>query len=135
MAQYAPKFFPGQSISLEADGDIDGGDCTVVSGSGTVATSSAESASFVGVAVASVKDGEPVALYTQGVHRLVASGGITAGNPVKTAAAGAVAAATSATTIDGEADTISLGDTAQEVIIGVALTTALDGAEVLVKLS
>lgn len=135
MAQYSPRFFPGQSISSEVSADVTAGQCLVVSGDGTVAASSGESAAFVGVAVSDVADGSAVAIYTQGVHRLTASGGITAGQLVKTAAAGAVAAATAATTIDGDTDTITLGDTAQAVVIGVALTTALDGATVFVKLS
>lgn len=160
MSQYAPKFFPGQTITMEAGADIAGGQALVVNSSGKAAPSSGESPAFIGVAVSDVKSGQPVAIYRVGVHRLTAAGAITAGGLVKTGSSGKVAAATDQTaataestasgTVDvpGEAQSdvpldidvtttvdVAEGDAAQAVVIGVALTTAAqDGDEVLVAL-
>lgn len=112
MSDYSPKYLPGQTITSTASDTITGGQCLVVSGTGTVAAGSATSAAFVGVAKFDVISGAYVTLTGRGpVHISTATGGITAGQQVECATAGTVAAGTTNP-------------------IGVALTTAANGASV-----
>lgn len=122
MGDYSPLYKPGDAIPMTASAAITGGKSVKVSGDGTVATSTANTVS-VGVAGYDVSaSGDRVTVYGRGpVHRLTASGTVTAGDLVNCAAAGAVsslAAVTSPTAADV---------TNTRAIFGVALTTATDG--------
>jgi predicted RecA/RadA family phage recombinase len=119
MAEYLPLHTPGKAFTRQASAAITGGQLVGVSGSGTVAPTSAATPSFVGVASNDALSGDNVAIYAGGVQRLVASGAITAGATVEAAAAGKVSAHTNG------ANDIN--------IVGVALTTAADGALVEVQ--
>lgn len=119
MADYVPLFKPGEAITGTASATITGGRAVYVSGSGTVANATTAANLIVGVAAQDAASGEKVGYYSRGtVHRLVASGAITAGAVVEAAAAGAVAA-----------HTIGTNDAR---IFGIALTTAADAATVTV---
>lgn len=115
MADYVPLFKPGQAITRQASAAITGGRMVVVSGNGTVAESAGASAAWVGVAGFDCASGDQVTVYAGGVQRPIASGAITAGDIVVTAAAGRVV-------------TNAAPGAGQQV--GVALSTAADGAAV-----
>jgi len=121
MAEYLPLHLPGQTFTRRASAAVTGGQLVAVSGTGTVAPSTAASASWLGVAAFDVLTGTDVTVFTEGVQRLTASGAITAGSTVEGAAAGRVAA-----------HTVGTNDTN---IVGLALTTAADGALVEIKLA
>lgn len=120
MAEYVPLHQPGKAITRQASAAITGGQLVIVSGSGTVAPGGAASAAWLGVAGFDAASGDQVTVFTEGVQRLVASGAITAGATVEAAAAGKVATHTNGTN--------------DVNIVGVALTTAADGALVEVSL-
>lgn len=92
MADYLPKFKPGQAVTFTASADIIGGRLVEVTGNLTVGPAGADAADVVGVAGFDVLAGEKVTVYTRagGVHRLVANGAIAAGVKVSSAAAGKV---------------------------------------------
>jgi len=114
MSEYAPIHKPGDSIPVTLSGAVTGGQVLAVSGSGTVAASAAASAKVVGVAAFDGVSGDKITMIGRGpVHRLIASGTVTAGDSVEAAAAGAVATHTVGTN-DANA-------------FGVALTTATTG--------
>lgn len=112
---YAPKYAPGESITRTASATITEGQMVVVSGSGTVAPSGANSAAWLGVAAHDAANGDKVTIRAGGVQRPIASGAITAGDLVATATTGRVA--TNAAPGAG-------------VQVGVALNTVADGAAV-----
>ena len=85
----------------------------IVSGSGTVAPSSAASQAFIGVAANDAANGAPVNVLCGGVQKLVATGTVTAGQSVEAATNGTVATHTLGTN-DGN-------------IVGLAVTTATAG--------
>lgn len=118
MADYKPLFLPGKAYTSQASAAITGGALVYVSGSGTVANTSGASTLPIGVAARdAAASGDKVGVYARGtIHRLTASGTVTAGNTVEAAAAGAVAAHT--------------GGTNDQRVFGVALTTATDGNSV-----
>lgn len=116
MAEYLPLFKPGCSISSTASAAVTGGQLLVVSGSGTVAPSSVATHAFVGVAAFDAASGAAVGVHKGGVHRLTATGAITAGDRVIPAANGTVA-------------TLGAG-TDYSQVVGIALTTAAAGAAV-----
>lgn len=117
MADYLPRFKPGQAITSQASAAITGGRAVAISGSGTVATAAADSTAFVGIAAFDVAaSGDKVTIFTGGVQKCVASGAITAGAGVVTDTGGKVKSATIATAA------------AAATLIGRALTTtAADG--------
>ena len=82
---------------------------------GTVAPATADSAKYLGCALHDAKSGEAVTVSFDSIQRPIASGAITAGAKVYTAAAGKVSA------------------TGTNNPIGIALTTVADGAQVEVK--
>ena len=88
------------------------------SGSGTVAPAGAASTAVCGVAGFDAATNDNVTVYAGGVQSVTASGAITAGSPVIAGAAGTVVA--SATPPAGQQ-------------VGIALTTAADGAKVRVQ--
>ena len=118
MADYLPLYLPGKAVPMTASAAITGGRLVYVSGSGTVANTTSATTLPVGTAAHDVAaSGDRVTVFGRGtVHRLVASGAITAGGLVAAAAAGAVAAHT--------------GGTNDNRVFGIALTTAADGATV-----
>ena len=108
-----------QQKVLKASSDVKKGQVVVISDDMEVAPASAASAAVIGVAMFDAKAGEPVSVETEGLFRLTASGAITAGAQVESAAGGKVA---------------TKGDTVTKVI-GIALNTASNGGEVFVKFS
>lgn len=121
MGDYSPLYLPGKAFTSQASAAITGGKAVAVSGSGTVATAGAN-AICVGVAGFDVAaSGDKVTVFGRGtIHRLLASGTVTAGELVVCAAAGAVASLAAVTTPTA-ADV-----TNTRAIVGVALTTATD---------
>lgn len=115
MADYLPLFKPGQAITRQASAAITGGQVVVVTGSGTVGPSAGASAAFVGVAAFDVASGGDVTIFSGGVQRPLASGAITAGDIVITAA-------------NGRVITNAAPGAGQQV--GIALSTAADGVAV-----
>lgn len=113
MGDYSPLYLPGKAITKACSADVTGGLPVYVSGSGTVANAAAAANIPVGVAAFDAKSGENVTFFGRGtVHRLMASGTVTAGETVEAAAAGEVAT-----------HTIGTNDAR---IFGIALTTATD---------
>jgi hypothetical protein len=100
-----------------ASATITTGQVLEVTGSGTLGPAGAASTATVGMAVGNAASGAPVRLYTaNGVWSSTASGGITAGARLVAGAAGTVA---------------TIGANTFQTMIGTALTTALNGAQVL----
>ena len=128
MADYLPKFTAGKAFTRAASAVIVGGQLVGVSGSGTVAPTTASQASWLGVAAFDVASGDQVTVYTGGVQRLTASGAVTAGDLVVAAASGQVATVAAVTTPTAADVTTS------RAIVGVALTTATTGTLVEVSL-
>ena len=93
MADYLPKFKPGQSVTFTASADVTGGRLVAATGDRTVGPAGADSAAVVGVAGFDTKSGERVTVFTRagGVQQLTASGAIAAGAAVISAVAGKVA--------------------------------------------
>lgn len=121
MSEYVAIFQPGAAITSQASADITAGQVLVVSGVGTVGPSGANAANVVGIATCDAKSGAKVVYQTSGVHELVNSGGVTAGDIIVSAASGQVAKLAAVTTPTA-ADV-----TNTRAIIGVALTTATTG--------
>lgn len=114
MADHSPLYMPGTVISVTASAPVTGGQVLEVSGNDTVGPAGAASVKVVGVAAFDAAANSRVAMHGRGqVHRTPASGAITAGARVAPAANGRVASIA-----DGTA------------AIGVAMTTAADGAPV-----
>jgi hypothetical protein len=112
MSDYAPLYMPGDVITVVTSAAVTGGRVAAVSGNGTVAHAGADSAAVVGVFVQDAASGANVGMHGRGqVHISTASGGITAGDRINTAATGLIKSASAGT-----------GN------IGIAMTTAADGA-------
>jgi hypothetical protein len=121
MAEYLPLHDEGP-ITRAASAAITGGQLLAVSGSGTVAPTSAATAAWVGVAGFDAVAGDNVTVWAgDGAARIVAgTGGVTAGVLVEAAAGGTVVTHTNGT-LDVN-------------IVGLALNTAVAGALVEVQL-
>jgi len=119
MAEYIPVRIPGQALVAPASATIVGGQVVAVSGSGTVAPAGAASVAWLGVAGFDAASGDQVTVHAGGTQEVTASGAITAGAVVVTAANGQVAAAGA--------------DPALGTQVGIALTTAASGAKVRVQ--
>lgn len=117
MADYLPKF--EGPFTLPASATVTGGRLVEVSGAGTVAPGTDDSAKVAGVAGFDVASGEGVTIFPLPgvVHYLVASGGITAGARV-------------ACDADGKVQTIG----ANTNPIGLALETASTNGDVIAVL-
>jgi hypothetical protein len=115
MADYLPIYKPGQAITLKASTAITGGQIVAVSGSGTVGPAGAAATAWVGVAAFDAATNDNVTIYTCGVQSVTASGTVTAGDAVNTAAAGQVVTNASPTS---------------QGFVGIALTTATTGNKV-----
>ena len=109
--EYLPIYLPGQRLTLKASAPITAGQLLEVSGDGTVAPAAAGSLKTVGVAGFDAAQNDNVTVYAGGVQKLVAAGAVTAGDQVAAAAAGKAATCTTG-------------------VLGVALSTAADGAPV-----
>ena len=120
MADYQPLFNPGKAFTRQASAAITGGQLVIVSGSGTVAPSSAATASWLGVAAFDAASGANVGVFNEGVQRIIATGSITAGQLVEAATAGTVAAHTNGTNDFN--------------VVGIALTSVTTGQLVEVSL-
>ena len=128
MADYTPIAFPGSAIGhLRASATIVGGNVVAVSGVNTVAPAGANAQNVVGVAVSDAANGDTVTYETEGIHELVTTGTVTAGDIVVAAAAGTVSTLAVVTT-PTPADV-----TNTRAIIGIALTTATTGLKVAVQ--
>ena len=117
---YMPTEF-GENQSIEekkiiAGDNIVKGQVVELTDSFTVKATSAASANVIGVAVTNAKKGDPIAVETEGLFKLVSAGVITAPTKVESAADGKVAA----------------GSTNP---IGIALNSAGTGEYVYVKFS
>jgi hypothetical protein len=129
MAEYLPLHDDGDSITRQASATITGGQMVMVSGSGTVATATAGVSTWLGVAAADAVSGDNLTVFTSGVQRITASGTVTAGDLVVTAASGQVATVAAVSTP-------TAGDvTSTRGLVGLALTTATNGNLVEVKLA
>jgi len=118
MADFLPRFKPGQSWSATTSANVTGGKLLEVSGDGTVAHAGANSVAVVGVAAFDANSGDTVTVFSPKIAVLVASGAITAGSQVVAGSAGVVTALAAVTTP-------TAGDvTGSRAIVGVALTTA-----------
>jgi hypothetical protein len=118
MAEYLPIYKPGQALTLKASAAITGGQLVVITGSGSVGPAGAAAANWVGVAAFDAATNDNVTIHSSGVQSLTASGAVTAGDSLVSAAAGQVATGAAAT---------------PSAFVGVALTTAVNGAKVRVK--
>lgn len=122
MGDYLPRFKPGETFTTQASAAITGGRLVAVSGSGTVATAAADSLLVVGVAAFDVAaSGDKVTAFTTrggGVHKLVASGAITAGNGIAADTGGKVKAVTTGT------------GAAAGSLLGIALTTVTTDGDI-----
>jgi hypothetical protein len=127
MAEYAPLHKPGQAFTRSASATITGGQLVMVSGSGTVAPATAGVSTWLGVAAFDAASGADVSVFCDGVHRLTASGTVTAGDLVVSAASGQVATAAAVTTPTAGDVTTTRG------IVGLAMTTATNGNVVEIK--
>lgn len=121
MGEYTPIYTPGQSVNGTLSTAVVGGNLVAVSATGTIGVAGAASYAVVGVASNDGAIGAVIAYFTGGVQELVASGTVTAGQTVESAAAGQVATHTDGTA-DGKA-------------VGVALTTATTGNKVRVQMN
>lgn len=106
-----------QQKVLKASEDVKKGQVVVISGDMTVAPSAEASAKVLGVAMFDAKADEPVSVETEGLFSMTASGAITAGDKVESAADGKVAKA------------------AGTNAVGIAINSASNGGEVFVKFS
>lgn len=121
MGAYLPLHDDGEAVTRTTSAAVTGGQVVVVSGSGTVAPSAGASVAVFGVAAFDAPSGTEVTVYKGGIQRPIASGTVTAGDQVVSAAGGKVAtlaAASGATAADINA---------ARQVIGLALTTATDG--------
>ncbi len=93
MADYLPKFKPGTAVTFTVSADVTGGRLVVLTGPRAVGPAGADSAAVIGVAGYDAVAGDSVTVFPRptGVHPLTASGAITAGAKVISAAAGKIA--------------------------------------------
>lgn len=114
MGAYEPKYLYSDQINATFSATTTGGQTVIVSGNGTVGPAGADSNAVVGVAANDYAANARGSYFPRGkVHVSTASGAITAGDRVNSGAAGTVKTAAAA-----------VGN------IGIALTTAADGAAV-----
>lgn len=111
MAAYAPNYFPADRLNFTTAATVTAGQLLYISAANTVTPTSAATGAWVGVAAHDAASGAVVAVYTEGVHTVAASGAIAAGAAVIAAAAGAVA-------------TVASDASNGANLVGVALTAA-----------
>ena len=115
MSDYLPVYTPAQAFTLTASAAITGGQLVEITGSGTVGPAGVTSAKVVGVAAFDCASGARITIWGAGIHEGVAAANITAGDPVKAAAAGQVTGYT-------------VGTDAVNALLGKAITTASSGS-------
>lgn len=117
MPDFTPIHKPGQAITLTASAAITGGQLLEVTGDNTVGPAAAASLKVVGQAGHDAASGARVTVHAPGrtVTEAVASGTVTAGQRLKTAASGQVTAY-----VDGT-DAVTQ-------VVGLALAGATNGA-------
>lgn len=125
MADYLPLYKPGQSITRQTSAAVTGGQLVGVSGDDTVAPTTADQASWIGVAGFDAAAGEQVTVHCGGVQRILADGAVTAGDVLVASATAGRVATLAAVTTPTAADV-----TTTRAIVGIALTTAADGEPV-----
>lgn len=97
MADYLPKFTPGQAVTFTASAEVTGGQAVEITGARSVGPAAAASTKYIGVAAFTAAAGQKVTVHLPGqVQRLKAVGAITAGATVQTGAAGTVASGAAA---------------------------------------
>jgi hypothetical protein len=116
MSDYTPVFKPGTTVTLTTSAAVTGGQVLMNSGVNTVAPAAAATIKYVGVAAHDAGSGKPVTVHAGvgTIHETVAQGAVTAGELLK------------AGTVAGSVATLGAGTFDQ--FIGVAVTTAADGA-------
>lgn len=114
MAQYLPAFRPGDTVTFDVTTAVTGGHPVQVgTADRSVAPAAAASTSYVGVAGHDAAVGDKVTVEVgKPIHLLLASGAVARGTKVEAAGSGKVR-------------TVTTGSA-----IGLALTTAADGAPV-----
>lgn len=114
MADYTPVYLPGQTWSATVSAAVTGGQLVAVSATGTIGPAGAASLAVVGVAAHDqlTVGGKVTVILNKVIHETVASGAITAGDNLLSAAGGLVAT----------------GAAAVGTRIGIALTTAANAA-------
>ncbi len=116
------EYIEGKAVPFTASAAVTEGQVVELSGAEQVAPTAGASSKVVGVALMDAAANEKVTVITEGVVEVTASGAIAAGDRVKSAANGQVAAAT-------------LGTDPDYQIIGIALTAAAAaGDKIKVKL-
>jgi len=129
MAGHVHLFDPGDPVTFTAEADVTGGQLVIITGDREVSPATAKSPAWVGVAAFDAKAGEKVTVLKGGVHRLTASGAITAGATVVAAADGKVAALAAVT------DPTPTDVTDTRAIVGIALTGGTNNSPVEIDLS
>ncbi len=84
MADYLPKFKPGQATTRVATGTITGGLMVTVAG----AVAAADSTTWMGIASKDAITGQTFGVYSEGIQYPTAAAAISAGAPLKCAASG-----------------------------------------------
>lgn len=141
MADYAPAYLAGNTVPMTASGTITGGDPLEVSGAGTVAKCvTATTPKYVGVAAHDAQAGQRITVIAARViHDGIAEGTITAGDQLtaSTVAGKTVKSlAASAQDVTGTPTQSTINTAINNAVnqarsvIGVALTSAADGASV-----
>jgi hypothetical protein len=139
MPDYTPVYLPGDTQTALCSAAVKAHDCLEVTGSGTVAKAAAAlSLKVIGVAAFDCAINQRVTFYSRGmVHEGFADGAITAGDQVVASSTTGRMVATLPPTAVTEAATYAHADTetnidnsvnAARAVLGVALTTAADGA-------
>lgn len=121
MADYTPVYDGGADpLTLTTSAAVTGGQCLIVTGSGTVGPSAGASAVAIGIAAFDAASGAKVTVWpiNNAIHEMVAAAGITAGDGITSAASGQVTTAVVGTAA------------AAGTLIGIALTTATSGNKV-----
>lgn len=92
MAQYLPKFRPGDTVTFGVTADVVGGQAVEVGAADlTVAPAAAASAKYVGVAGHDAKVGDKLTVEVgKPIHELKAVGAVTRGQRLELAASGGV---------------------------------------------
>ncbi len=114
MAQYLPVFRPGETVTFDVTAAVTGGHPVQVgTADRSVAPADAASTTYVGIAGHDAAVGDKVTVEVgKPIHLLLASGAVARGTKVEAAGGGKVRTATTGTEL------------------GLALTTAADGAPV-----
>jgi hypothetical protein len=115
MAEYLPVRKPGNAPTFKASATITGGQVVAITGVGTVGPAGAASAAWIGVASQDAAVNDNVTVYNGGSQLVTASGTVTAGDAVTTAAGGQVVTAATPTA---------------QAFVGIAETTATTGNKV-----